>query len=380
MKNSIRLISAILVAILCGSSLAACANNANPPVTEVTTDLPVTTEAAVTTEALVTTDAPITTETPTAEATTAFDVTQDAEAPLYLGEDGYVHFNGASTLVLPNGGGRIVFEGKNAAPVFVTKTLYAPRSGCAQAEEDGNLTIIFENGDKFKTSVSASDKTVTYFSDKICAIAANDSGHVQIISTSDGGKTHSQFELEIGDKVLFDIGFVSDKVGYLIICEPYTALMGVHFYTLYRTTDGGKTFTCVNADKTANGAIISGEIHFIDENRAFSGKNERLFATACFNLAEGADAIWYNALENNSAFNFKLPTSFNWMSNANALEPYFEGDVGIWPVEIQVENQIYYSYFYTTDGGHTWLIYSPENPDIVFDDIRGETSKYPSGI
>lgn len=44
MKNSIRIISAIIAAILCGASLAACANDIKPPVTDVTTDASATAE------------------------------------------------------------------------------------------------------------------------------------------------------------------------------------------------------------------------------------------------------------------------------------------------------------------------------------------------
>lgn len=81
MKNNTRLISAVLAAVLCGASLAACANNPTPPVTDVsdiTTDIPATetptTVAPVTvatTEVLATTDTPTTVEPITTVTTDA---------------------------------------------------------------------------------------------------------------------------------------------------------------------------------------------------------------------------------------------------------------------------------------------------------------------
>ncbi len=77
MKNNTRLISAILAAVLCGSSLAACANNPTPPVTDVTTDTPITIAPA--TE--VTTDAPTT----IAPVTTVITEAPDTVAPVSTG-------------------------------------------------------------------------------------------------------------------------------------------------------------------------------------------------------------------------------------------------------------------------------------------------------
>lgn len=76
MKNSFRLISAILAAVLCASFLAGCANEVKPPITDVKTDEPATVETVftdaittkpatdapiATTEIVVTTESPVTT-------------------------------------------------------------------------------------------------------------------------------------------------------------------------------------------------------------------------------------------------------------------------------------------------------------------------------
>jgi len=75
MKNNTRLISAILAAVLCGASLAACANNPTPPVTDVTTDTPSTVEPITT----VTTDVPAT-EAPATDTSSETAQTTDAPA------------------------------------------------------------------------------------------------------------------------------------------------------------------------------------------------------------------------------------------------------------------------------------------------------------
>jgi len=80
MKNSLRFVSAILAAILCGAAFSACANEAKPPVTDVTydattdappTNAPVTTNEVFTTEAPVTTEMPVRNELQTVEITPA---------------------------------------------------------------------------------------------------------------------------------------------------------------------------------------------------------------------------------------------------------------------------------------------------------------------
>ena len=98
MKQIVRSISAIILAVICGAFLAACANGGiNPPVKEppvtvspVTTDAPlqtteqdVTTETPATTETPVTTEAPVTTEPPvTTEAPVTIEAPVTTEVPV----------------------------------------------------------------------------------------------------------------------------------------------------------------------------------------------------------------------------------------------------------------------------------------------------------
>ncbi len=65
MNNSARLLSAILAAMLCATSFAACANKPAPAVTDAPS---ITTDAPVTDAPVITTEAPVTTETPIVES------------------------------------------------------------------------------------------------------------------------------------------------------------------------------------------------------------------------------------------------------------------------------------------------------------------------
>lgn len=84
MKNSVRLFSAILAAMLCAAAFSACAGNVKPPVTDapaITTDVPTTDAPLVTTDTAVTTEPPVTTTAPATTEAVVTTETPDTDAP-----------------------------------------------------------------------------------------------------------------------------------------------------------------------------------------------------------------------------------------------------------------------------------------------------------
>ena len=84
MKNSVRLFSAILAAMLCAAAFSACAGNAKPPVTDapaITTDVPTTDAPLITTDTAVTTEPPVTTTAPATTEAVVTTETPDTDAP-----------------------------------------------------------------------------------------------------------------------------------------------------------------------------------------------------------------------------------------------------------------------------------------------------------
>jgi len=355
MKNNTRLISAILAAILCGASLAACANNPTPPVTDVTTDTPFTVE-------------PITTVTTDTPATDAPVFTDDLGSLLYLGEDGYVHIKGSDNIRLP--AKRLDFTIKNSEEEL-TMSLYSQFVTTAEAAiiplyfgishtknnawvEGGKLYVKFGATDKTaeapneyydsglgkKVSFTAID--YAYVSGAEAHLISNDAktSRGYIISTFDGGES---FNISAFDQAICCVYYTNSLEGTAVTYGG--ANMGsktAHFYT---TADGGKTFTLksrtpdyVSATRPYC-AYINGKVYFSVE-----GKHPEL----------------------NSQLEKYGYLGYTWML------PYFDGNIGVLCAKVEIsptntdntsESLVAYTYFITGDGGKTWTEYFAEQVD-----------------
>ena len=45
----------------------------------------------------------------------------------------------------------------------------------------------------------------------------------------------------------------------------------------------------------------------------------------------------------------------------DALKPYFENGIGVWPLSVYIGNNSYYTYFLTLDDGETWSLDDPRD-------------------
>ena len=361
---------------------------------------PVTTEApsAVTTAAATDSEEPQEDAPSIPAAPSALDLQHAKLAELtYVDENGFTRIKGADSICLPTAGNIITFESKNSAGSFFASdslqitdriasipSYSAGGTNCTgrviedrgrvffSLDNDKTLILIPEEYTAEQNGTSVNVDAWYINGNTACAAithrtAQTDEEFTYVITTVDRGKSFNDFKLNTDlSKDLQNscaaISFYTESCGYISVLKECSG--GINNYILYKTADGGKTFTNITDIPASAGRPIV----FISENVGFAASSAY---TSLVCKTEDGGKTW-NTEKNNTGVSIEATEGFDWLGFTTPLTPYFEGDIGAWafklgkngwdsPYTDGVANG--YVYFITADGGDTWTLYTPHNTD-----------------
>ena len=403
MKNSIRLASAILAAVLCVAAFSACANDIKQPLTDVTA---ITTEPPLTTEKLVTdtTDIPTTTQPSASELTPEEIQAEKIKELLYLTNDGYIKIKGADSIKLPRNGFYIYYDNSPETKYFLSTDLittellasvpsYAgTNSPHSYTLENGKLTVTYNNGENILildgefiatdykeneahtlnfSSLTVSD---TYISTEISTFLCQATGSIRsvlFVIYNEGAKIDYIFcERD------FDTFALSENGIGFATCGPVGRGGNTHI-SVYKTENGGKTFSLISDSLGDAGSLPCGTM-------ALSYANSTIYACGSVELNDtliarlGVDVV-DSRMHTYSDFYKGLYDNGRYVE----LTPYFENEIGVKAVLVQVGDYYIdtpeepiaegYMYFLSLDGGDTWTLFDPTQ---FLDNVSSTQIKY----
>ena len=342
MKSLTRFLSLFLVVILCSASFSAC--TASPSHTE-----------------------------PGAENT--------QKSMLYLADDGHVGVMNTNSIRLLQNGSYLESETVKGERVFVTNELqvtlhegsvpayygYDYHSNRIKATNSTNEFVISEDklavnyGDEKSFEVSKAEYPngfefpVAYVSKEITAIGFKSGNDLVLLSTTDQGKNLSKYSYYSENDIFFGISFFSSTCGYISVGESWGGVDN-----LLKTTDGCKTIERIELPQLFSSC--SPNFVFADENTAFAAKTQSgndCYAYATYDLFKNGDIYPFE----DGGLYFDLPEGFKWEGYfSQPLAPYFDGECGVWPIQVFIEpgGDYCFAYLLSFDGGVNWSLYDPE--------------------
>ncbi len=406
MKNSTRFVSAILAAILCGAAFSACANEINPPVTEVTTDITTDAPATIAPVTDVTTDAPtteapettVTSEAPTTETTDIFTTTDaittegaetsdtpatspsttaapSTDAPSVTTEapvtteavsettspekaetqtDSYTEYTEKLRRLL-----YVDFDG--FVRIRGSSLFRLPANGYhlnfdATNTDDPNLHFVwFASSELQLTDGSASVpyKEFTFDGPHSCYA---ENGRIYV--SYNNGETVVALPDEMSGEI-YDC-YVSQEIS--IVCtDGYRAIITNKGVTI-NVQESGKVFVYVEKNNT---------ICLLGEPFNASGLKQQLAKSIDGGITYTSDTIRYEAINDprvngwSSSSNNYTDISGNYIPyqytdfGAQFQLPIFDGDIGVLTATTRYNGKVYVSYFITEDRGESWFKFDP---------------------
>lgn len=231
-------------------------------------------------------------------------------------------------------------------------------------DSNGNVVLSYNNGQvnavapvklmpggrDFGTGMTI-DEAGFYISAEKTAIAYGGTGDepLYVITSEDMGKTWMKSEIIANSLVSgLSVGFITPNDGWLILSVFQG--MGTQHNFVYRTYDGGKTWTQTGNPNNGNARVLTGA-GFLDNETGFLCFR---FETEELNISRTLDGgkTW-------EKLNISVPEGFEQYYSATPLSPVFNNGNGLLPVELQDENgNTVKIYFSSDDDGVTWT-YTP---------------------
>jgi len=228
-------------------------------------------------------------------------------------------------------------------------------------DEDGNVILYYKNseikskaplvlqppGSDYKSGQSVDDAGF-YISEEKTAIAYGglDGEPVYVITSEDMGKTWEKSEViarNVGTSQPY-IGFNTPDNGWLVICNFHG--MGHEDHYIYRTVDGGKTWSQIGNPNDIYSRVLTGAGFATDQIGFLSFRYETDFQPAILRTPDGG-YTWEKLY-------VTLPEEFD-DYNKTPLSPVFNGADGLFPIKLSNGDGDYATiYLKSTDYGKTW--------------------------
>ena len=401
MKNSFRLISAILAAMLCAAAFSACASEVKPPVTDVTTNAQFTTDAPLTITPItdthtITTDVPaVVTETPISTESQITTETFSAEVPittiiesnipedeilnelLYLADNGNVMIKNVDDVAFPTEG--ISFFQLNDRSkdtrlcLFVEKVHIVSKTEAELVLKNGEAYIKYGNCTVFDlpTAYTTADGTVCGITEyKATELSFERSVVIMRLNTKPNEYLYlaytifdkgTSFNCCVGN--FYDISYYNDNVGYAI-SMAHSSMHGL--INIYKTDNGGESFELLGENSALLSSAVYGNIIALSENVLLHCGNG-ITPIAAFEIEDTVVKVLYKGSNGKSSSPdiLPIPDFFGNMMSVKSSVIYSKNGIIIIESYGSYENGrgedfTYYIYHISFDNGTSWHLYSDQ--------------------
>lgn len=319
-------------------------------------------------------------------------LTPDPNSLLYVGEGGYVMIKGADTVRLPTVGTYLHYDNAPDTEYFISDALqvneplasvplyYGTNSAHSFKSENGKLTVSYNNGEityALEGKVTALDESgAEHVFDDITSrefsfhYVSPELSYFLHKSYCSCGKLHGllikihrmgeEAEFIAVDPKLSIASLYLDERGVGYATSGGMGAAGSTVYSLYYTSDGGKSFTA-----TEN---LFYSLKLPCANSTFAYINGKVYAIG--DIGNVSDADISHELVDTSAY--KYWDFYNGLyGNGRYIEcaPYFEGEIGVKAIRVQIGDYLNggekgeltegYAYLISADGGRSWSVYEP---------------------
>ena len=231
-------------------------------------------------------------------------------------------------------------------------------------DDDGVLVVRYADGTEAQVPVTletagnetwtgrSAEESGVYIAGEKTGVAYCDArGAVRVLTSEDKGETWETSEVVARSEGVSQmyIGFNTPSDGWLVVCQFHG--MGSESHYLYRTSDGGVTWTQIGNTNDLYARMLTGA-GFATGNIGFMCyRFETDFSPAVCRTTDGGLSWEKVAVD--------VPEEFGAYYSETALSPVFSGADGVLPVELKNNGGDTVTIFFTTgDYGDTWT-YSP---------------------
>jgi hypothetical protein len=298
---------------------------------------------------------------------------------IYLNSDGEIRIKGTDSIILPSKSISVSYVDhtgksiKNAYIAYTDKAIINNADGVEFIIGNDGAYISYDDGNvmyrlpQHYFSSQTPYNEVCYLprrlSSSVSAIIVYNAVDSCILTVHGKGETINMFFGKTGD--FRDVDFATNEVGYAI-SSPGT-IQGYNFSTLYKTTDGGKTFNVIEEWKAVPGNV---EIVIPSEDQIiYYGASRSGWGIVIENLEDLPGTARLP--------NFEFDQMKSWEYYVATTNVYFDNSIGI--IEILVNRfgpGVCLMYYLTFDGGVTWYPYECYQDLLGIEDICFETT-YP---